>query len=64
MSVKLRLKKLKDGKQSAWLDIYHRGQRKAEFLGIVLTGNRATDKEMLKVANDCLSSKSFAQSGL
>lgn len=52
MSVRLRSKQLKGGKVSLWLDVYHKGSRKAEFLGITLTGNREEDKVLKRIAKD------------
>ena len=37
---------------SRWLDVYHQGSRKAEFLGITLTGNREEDKVLKRIAKD------------
>ena len=39
MSVKLRRRKLKSGRISLYLDIYHEGQRHYEFLKIHLDPN-------------------------
>jgi site-specific recombinase XerD len=49
MSVKLRWKTLKSGKKSAYLDIYHNGERKYEFLKIYISKNdTAQDKKERK----------------
>jgi hypothetical protein len=50
MSVKLRYKRLKNGNKSLWLDIYAAGQRRSQYLEIVLDGNKENDKEKLKIA--------------
>lgn len=52
MAVHLRRKRLKDGRQSLYLDIYHAGQRKPEYLQFYLTGNRETDREILQKAKE------------
>ncbi len=39
MSVTLRTKKLKNGGESFYLDINHKGNRKYEFLGIKIRKN-------------------------
>ena len=49
MSVKLRWKLLKSGKKSAYLDIYHNGERKYEFLKIYVSQkDTAQDKKERK----------------
>ena len=43
--------KLKGGKQSLYLDIYHQGRRQYEFLRLYLErDNRAANKEVLRLA--------------
>ena len=49
MSIKLRTKDTGKGK-SLYLDIYHNKKRQYEFLEMYLTGNKANDKEVLRVA--------------
>jgi integrase len=53
MSVKLREKKLSDGRISLYLDIYHNRKRNYDFLEIYLEGKRSSDenKEKLRLAN-------------
>lgn len=47
MGIKIREKKLKSGRKSLYLDIYHNGKRNYEFLKIGhLTGDRKSDKEI------------------
>jgi integrase len=52
MSVKLREKKLSDGRISLYLDIYHNKKRQYDFLEIYLKGNRylTANKEKLALA--------------
>lgn len=53
MSVKLREKELADGRISLYLDIYHEGKRRYDFLNIYLERKRSsakTDKENLELA--------------
>ncbi|MCC5906012.1 MAG: site-specific integrase [Balneolaceae bacterium] len=52
MGIKVREKELKDGRKSLYLDIYHNGKRRYEFLKDLpkLTGNRAKDKEIRQLA--------------
>jgi len=50
MKVTLRRKRLKDGRQSLYLDYYHRGKRRYEVLGIYLTGDKQSDKEKWQLA--------------
>src|SRR5438034_558225 len=52
MSIKLRRKKVSGGKQSLYLDIYHNGQRRYEFLKLYLEKNKAENKEILKLAEN------------
>jgi site-specific recombinase XerD len=51
MSVKLRKKKLADGRISLYLDYYSNGQRQYEFLKIYLGKNRVENKEFLRLAD-------------
>jgi integrase len=48
--VKLRKKKLNDGKLSLYLDIYNNGNRRYEFLKLYLTSDRKFNKEILSLA--------------
>jgi len=52
MGIKIREKELKDGSRSLYLDIYHNGKRRYEFLKDLpkLTGNRIQDKETRQLA--------------
>lgn len=50
MKVTIREKKTKEGK-SLYLDIYHKGKRKYEFLGLFLTSDREKNKEVKRLAN-------------
>ena len=50
MKVALRDRKLPSGKITLYLDIYHKGQRRLEYLGIYLDGNREQNKERKKIA--------------
>ena len=50
MKVTLRKKKLKDGRFSYYLDIYHQGTRKYEFLGIQTSKDKLQNKDLLKIA--------------
>ncbi len=49
MSVKLRINK----KKYLYLDIYHNSVRKWEKLDLQLTGDKSTDKNILRVAEEC-----------
>lgn len=49
--VKLRRKKLSDGSESLYLDIYNHGVRSYEFLKLYLTGDRASDAQTLRIAD-------------
>ena len=53
MSIKLRIKKLKDNGKSLYLDIYHNGQRSYEFLSITITKDDKPEKkkEKMELAN-------------
>jgi len=52
MKITIRQKELKNGNKSLYLDIYHNGKRRYEFLKDLpyLTGNKKQDKETLKLA--------------
>jgi len=50
MSVKLRSKKLSDGSESLYLDLYIRGVRRYEFLGIQLRKNDPEKKHKKEIA--------------
>jgi integrase len=52
MSVKLRKKKLSDGRISLYLDYYTNGQREYEFLKLYLGKNRVENKEVLRLADN------------
>ena len=54
MKITIRQKELKDGSRSLYLDIYHNGKRRYEFLKDLpyLTGNSKQDKEILKLAEN------------
>jgi len=50
MSVVVRKRKLKSGKQSIYLDIYYNGRRSYEFLKLYLGKNKEQNKEIIKLA--------------
>lgn len=50
MNITLRERKIKHGKITLYLDIYHKGKRTLEYLGIYLDGNRESNKEKRKLA--------------
>ena len=50
MSVKLRDRKLPSGKRILYLDIYHKGKRRTESLGIYLDSDREQNRERKKIA--------------
>lgn len=51
MHVTVRKKKLADGRESLYLDIYQgKGRRRKKSLGLYLTGDKKKDKETLRVA--------------
>jgi integrase len=62
MSVKLRWKKLKNGKKSAYLDIYHNKKRNYEFLRIYISGSDSKEikKEKRFLANDIRNKREIA----
>ncbi|MCH6573710.1 MAG: site-specific integrase, partial [Bacteroidetes bacterium] len=45
MKVTIREKKLHNGRKSLYLDIYHKGKRRYEFLNLYLTKNKLQNKE-------------------
>ncbi len=57
MSVKLRTKKLKDGSESMYLDIYYKGTRRYEFLGLSLKKNDINRKKIKELAEKRRSQK-------
>ena len=57
MSIKLRSKKLKDGSTSLYLDIYHRGKRDYEFIGLKIPKNKQNRKQILELAEKIRSKK-------
>ncbi len=57
MSVKLRKKRLADGRQSLYLDIYHNGRRSYDFLKLYLSKDKATNKETLRLADSIRAKK-------
>ena len=52
MSIKVREKKLSDGRISLYLDIYHSGRRSYDFLEIYLTKDRQKNKELKELAEN------------
>lgn len=51
MHVTVRKKKLADGRESLYLDIYQgKGRRRKKSLGLYLTGNKKKDRETMRVA--------------
>ena len=50
MNITIRKKRLKNGDQSIYLDIYQNGIRKYEFLGLRLTRDKFHNKETLMLA--------------
>ena len=50
MAVKIREQILSTGERSLYLDVYHKGRRERIWLGIRLTGDKAHDKEKLRLA--------------
>ena len=57
MSVKIRSKKLKDGGKSFYLDIYNRGKRKYEFIGLKIKKNDKNKKQYIELAEKIRSTK-------
>ncbi|MBN2011942.1 site-specific integrase [candidate division KSB1 bacterium] len=57
MGVKLRKRKVSDGKVSLYLDIYYDGKRDYDFLKLYLTGDREANKEVLKLAESIRAKK-------
>ena len=57
MSVKVRKKKIAGGKVSLYLDIYHKGNRKYEFLQLYLAKDRTANKETLAIAESIAAKK-------
>ena len=49
MSIKIREKKLSDGRRSLYLDIYSRGRRRYEFLEIYLAKDKIKNRELKNV---------------
>jgi integrase len=50
LKVTLRKKKLRSGDHSLYLDYYQKGERQFEFLGLRLTGNKVSDKDIMALA--------------
>ncbi|MCH7972545.1 MAG: site-specific integrase [Bacteroidetes bacterium] len=57
MKVTLRKKKLKDGRFSFYLDIYHQGARRYEYLSIQTSKDKLHNKELLKIAQQVRNKK-------
>ena len=58
MSVKVRKKKMKaSGNYSLYLDIYHKGNRNYDFLGLYLTKDKAANKETMAIAESIAAKK-------
>lgn len=52
MKLRVRKKPLKNGRYSLYLDIYHLGKRKYEFLNLYLTKDRQHNKEVKRLAEN------------
>ena len=52
MSIKLRKRKRTNNNYSLYLDIYHDGQRKTEYLGLFLTEDKISNKSTLQLAEN------------
>ena len=52
MSIKLRKRKRANNNYSLYLDIYHDGQRKTEYLGLFLTDDKITNKSTQQLAEN------------
>lgn len=50
MSIVIRKRKLSAGKIQLYLDIYHKGRRKAESIGLCLTADREGNKKIMELA--------------
>jgi integrase len=50
MKVALRDRKIPSGKRTLYLDIYHKGKRRLEYLGIYLDGDREKNRERKRLA--------------
>ena len=57
MSVKLRTKKLNDGSESLYLDIYYKGTRRYEFLGLSIKKNDPQKRKIKELAEKRRSQK-------
>lgn len=51
MSIHLRRKRLSDGRQSLYLDVYQGGQRRYEFLKLYVGKDKAQNKDTLRLAS-------------
>lgn len=57
MKVTIRRKKLKKGNYSYYLDIYHQGQRRYEYLGMYTSRDKEYNKELKKLAEQIRNKK-------
>ncbi len=57
MSVKLRKRRLADGRQSLYLDVYNNGRRSYDFLKLYLGTDKAANKETLRLAESIRAKK-------